>query len=105
MPMVHVVTPSSGASKGINALNNELVNVFNWTNLSWHVWSVVDDGVSLATCAANAANAKPDVIVTAGTAATNAVLAQTGAIPIIQAVGGAFAIHSPRPNECDRISN
>jgi hypothetical protein len=100
MPMVRVVTPSKGNSKGINALQNELENGFGWGTVagwSFHVYSVVDSGQTLATCAANAVNDHPDAIVTSGTMATNAVIAQTNTIPIIQAVGGGLPA-SPQMN-------
>jgi hypothetical protein len=93
MPKVRVVTPSKNNSKGISALQNELENGFGWGTVagwSFHVYSVVDDGVPLATCAANAVNDNPDAIVTSGTMATNAVIPLTNTIPIIQAVGGAL---------------
>jgi hypothetical protein len=102
MPTVRVVTPSKKNSKGIIALQNELENGFGWGTVagwSFHVYSVVDDGVSLAKCAEKAVNDQPppDVIVTSGTMATNAVLPLTNTIPIIQAVGGALPA-SPKMN-------
>jgi hypothetical protein len=100
MPTVSVVTPSKKNSKGIIALQNELENGFGWGTVagwSFPIHSVVDDGVPLATCATNAFNDHPDVIVTSGTMATNAVLPLTKTIPIIQAVGGALPA-SPQMN-------
>lgn len=97
MPMVRVVTPSTANSTGINAVHDELVNGFNWINLDWYVWSAVDLGIPLSTCAQNAVGQNPDVIVTAGTMATNAVAPLTDAIPIIQAIGGTLPTN-PKTN-------
>lgn len=97
MPIVHVVTPGKAVSKGINALQNELEDALGWGGVGgWNftVYSVVDTGLPLATCASNAVGGNPDVIVTCGTMATNAVLPLTTTIPIIQGLGGALPTRS-----------
>jgi hypothetical protein len=93
--IVRLITPAGGAAhKGVDAFEDELLKQLEWqkenaNGFNYKAYRANGPG-GLAGAAASAVGDAPNVIVTDGSMATDAVLAVPGAagIPIVQGVGG-----------------